>query len=64
MTPKPELEPGDRVRVTEDNIRPWVGTVTGLKPSKVSGWWVDVDRDGVGVWSICLATGTTIERMS
>lgn len=63
-TTAPEVRRGDRVQVTEENIAPWLGTVTAIKPSKVSGWWVDVDRDEVGVWSICLATGTTIEKVS
>jgi hypothetical protein len=59
----PELARDDRVRVTEENIEPWLGTVNSIKLSKVSGWWIDVDRDDVGVWSICLATGTTVERI-
>ncbi len=61
MPPKPDLQRGDRVTVTEEHIRPWTGTVNAVKPSKESGWWVDVDRDDVGIWSICLQT-TTVEK--
>lgn len=60
---RPELERGDRVTVYEPGITPWKGTVNSVKPSKESGWWVDVDRDGVGVWSICLK-GTRVEKES
>jgi hypothetical protein len=28
----------------------------------VSGWWVDVEREG-GVWAICLKSGTRIEKL-
>jgi hypothetical protein len=58
---RPELQRGDRVVVTEQGIEPWSGTVQAVKPSSVSGWWADVDRDGVGTWSICLA-GTRVEK--
>ncbi len=63
MTERPELQRGDRVLVREQGIQPWTGTVNAVKPSKVSGWWVDVDRDDVGVWSICLKT-TDLEVVS
>jgi hypothetical protein len=60
---RPALERGDQVRVLEVGITPWVGTVNAVKPSSESGWWVDVYRDGVGVWSICLQT-TTLEKLA
>ena len=63
MTQRPILQRGDRVRVEEAGITPWFGTVNSVKPSKESGWWVDVERDGVGIWSICLATGTQVILM-
>ena len=47
---------GDRVEITEEGIRPWPGMVTAVKPSFVSGWWIDVVRDFDNmVWSICVA---------
>lgn len=61
MTEKPGFERGDRVTVSEEGIQPWSGIVNSVKPSKVSGWWVEVDRDGVGIWAICLAT-TMVEK--
>jgi len=63
MSERPKLERGDRVQVIEQGITPWTGTVNAVKPSKVSGWWVDVDRDGVGIMSICLA-GTKVTKMA
>lgn len=57
---RPQLKRGDEVTVYEENITPWRGTVNSVKPSKLSGWWVDVDN-GEGVWSICLKT-TRVER--
>ena len=63
MTDRPTLKRGNRVRVEEQGIAPWFGTVNAVKPSKESGWWVDVDRDGVGIWSICLETGTKVILM-
>lgn len=60
MTEPPKLERGDRVRVEEQGITPWFGIVNAVKPSSVSGWWVDVDRDDVGIWSICLNTTRVI----
>lgn len=49
----PELHRGDRVVVTETGIRPWYGTVTTMKPSSVSGWWVDIRREDDGMtWQI------------
>lgn len=60
MPPRPELERGDRVEVQEEGIQPWSGTVNSVKPSKESGWWVDVDRDGEGIWSICMKTTTVL----
>ena len=64
MPPKPDLKRGDRVTVTEEGITPWYGTVNAVKPSKESGWWVDVDRDGEGIWSICLQTTTVVPDAS
>jgi hypothetical protein len=63
MPPKPDFKRGDRVEVFELGIAAWMGTVNAVKPSKESGWWVDVDRDGVGIWSICLQT-TRVEVLS
>jgi hypothetical protein len=60
---RPTLERGDRVQVTEEGITPWFGIVNSVKPSKESGWWVDVEREAVGVWSICLA-GTKVTKMA
>jgi hypothetical protein len=37
---------GDEVEVTEPGIRPWRGTVAARKWSSVSGWWIEVRRDG------------------
>lgn len=45
MTERPIISRRDRVRVDEQNIRPWFGTVLSVKPSRKSGWWVDVRRD-------------------
>jgi len=59
---RPELQRGDRVTVHEQGIATWAGTVQSVKPSSVSGWWVDVERDADATWSICLASGTTIEK--
>jgi hypothetical protein len=56
MTDKPELKRGDRVTVSEDGIVPWLGIVNSVKYSKESGWWIEVDREGQGIWSICLKT--------
>jgi hypothetical protein len=53
--PAPDFQRGDRVRVYEEGIEPWLATVQTLKPSHVSGWWTDVERDGDGTWTICLA---------
>ncbi len=61
MPERPQLERGDRVQVFEEGIQPWSGTVNSVKPSKESGWWVDVDRDDVGIYSICLQ-GTKVEK--
>lgn len=61
MPERPELQRGERVVVTEEGIAPWRGIVNAIKPSKESGWWVDVDRDGVGIWSICLQA-TKVEK--
>lgn len=36
---------GDKVRVLEEGIKPWVGRVTAAKPSSESGWWYEVRRD-------------------
>lgn len=41
----PPCKRRDRVCVREPNIRPWIGHVTAVKWSSVSGWWVDVVRD-------------------
>jgi len=36
----------DRVEICEGpNLRPWTGTVMSVKPSSVSGWWLDVRED-------------------
>jgi hypothetical protein len=56
MSDKPELKRGDRVTVYEDGIVPWLGIVNSVKYSKESGWWVDIDREEQGIWSICLKT--------
>jgi hypothetical protein len=61
LPPRPALERGDRVTVTEEHIRPWTGTVNSVKPSKESGWWVDVARDDGIIMSICLQ-GTKVEK--
>jgi hypothetical protein len=63
MTDRPLLERGDRVRVTEAGIEPWRGIVNAIKFSKVSGWWVEVERaeDGM-VLGICLKNGTAINK--
>jgi hypothetical protein len=48
---------GDRVEISEEGIRPWAGTVTAVKPSFASGWWIEVLRDdGTGTWSISVVT--------
>ena len=43
------FEVGEEVRVQEGpNLRPWMGTVTAAKLSKLSGWWYEVeDPDGL-----------------
>jgi hypothetical protein len=56
MTDRPELTRGERVTVYEDGIAPWLGIVNSVKYSKASGWWIEVDREGQGIWSICLKT--------
>lgn len=38
-----------RVEVTEENIRPWTGTVTSVKQSQLSGTWLEVRRDDDGM---------------
>jgi hypothetical protein len=47
LGPAPDLQRGDTVRVSLENIRPWDGVVTAIKPSSESGWWIDVkDEEG------------------
>lgn len=38
-----------RVEVTEENIRPWSGTVTSVKQSQLSGTWLEIRRDDDGM---------------
>ena len=54
---RPDLARGDRVRVTEDGIDPWIGIVGAVKPS-FDCWRVEVERedDGGMTWSIALTT--------
>jgi hypothetical protein len=48
---------GDRVEILEAGIRPWQGRVAALKPSFVTGWWVDVVRDDDRMtWTVCATT--------
>lgn len=47
----PPFARGIQVEVTEENIRPWTGTVRALKFSMVSGWWAEV-VDERGTWVI------------
>jgi hypothetical protein len=48
LGPWPDFQKGDTVRVALENIRPWEGVVTAIKPSSESGWWIDVvDEDGM-----------------
>lgn len=61
--PRPEIAKGDRVAVYEQGIDPWLGTVQAVKPSSVSGWWIDVERDADFTWSVCLGT-TRVEVMA
>ena len=54
---------GQRVTVHEEGIRPWSGSVLSVKPSPVSGWWLEVDQDdGTGCWIIRAADVTEADR--
>lgn len=60
---EPTIARGDAVYVKEQGIAPWTGTVTAVKPSSVSGWWADINRDDrSGTWSIRLDT-TEVEKI-
>ncbi len=59
---RPDLEIGSEVLVEEDGLRTWTGTVQAVKPSSVSGWWVDVRRNGDGTWSVPAALVRRNER--
>jgi len=53
---------GQRVRVSELNLAPWTGRVLSVKPSRISGWWLEVQQDDdLGTWSIpTTATDTDV----
>lgn len=53
----PPLQRGARVRVTEQNIRPWNGIVGSMKHSPVSGWWAEITGPDGGTWSIPIDAG-------
>lgn len=54
-TPQP-FHGGEVVVIDEPGIRPWTAKVEGVKWSHVSGWWVEVRREGEpGVWVMPLA---------
>lgn len=64
LSQRPRWQRGARVRVHEQGLREWEGTVTTVKPSRVSGWWMDVRRDDGDTYALCLATaGMTIEEV-
>lgn len=51
--PRPDINRGDQVLVTEENISPWTGEATAVKPSVKSGWYIEVRRNDDGMtWSI------------
>lgn len=50
LGPAPAIARRDRVLVTEEHRTPWEGRVLAVKPSSVSGWWVEaVDRHGLAL---------------
>jgi hypothetical protein len=58
------LARGARVIVRELGIAAWQGTVRAVKPSSVSGWWAEIERDdGSGYWSIMLGS-TQVEEIA
>ncbi len=62
---RPHYERGERVVVTEQGLQPWEADVVALKPSSVSGWWLEVRRDDGGTWALVLSTpGMTVEKLS
>lgn len=50
--PEPRFARGDKARVVEPGLTPWVGVVSDVKWSYSSGWWVSVVKDGVGTYAI------------
>lgn len=50
---EPRFARGARVRIEEENIRPWTGEVRSVKWSPVSGWWLEVQEDeGPGTYVV------------
>lgn len=49
--PRPELVVGDRVTI-ETDAGSWEGTVTALKTSLESGWWVEVRGANGLTWTV------------
>ena len=43
-------EVGQRVRVIEQGLHAWEGTIISLKHSRKSGWWATVRRDDKYAW--------------
>lgn len=46
---------GDVVAVHEPNREPLVGRVLSVKPSSVSGWWLEIATES-GAWCFAAAT--------
>ena len=51
---------GARVEVNEPGIRAWTGTVSSVKWSPVSGWWLDIERDDGDLTYIIPAEAVTL----
>jgi hypothetical protein len=53
---------GDIVEVRPERIRPYRGTVTAVKPSQLSGWYVELRRhDDEMTWHVSADLVTVIE---
>jgi len=50
--PRPRLERGDEVIVSEKNRHPWAGTVSSVKPGAMA-WWVEIESEESGLtWQV------------
>lgn len=49
--PRPDLKPGDVVKVSQPGLRPWKGEVIAIKPGH-EAWHVEVRNSDSIVWSL------------